>query len=90
MGKVGEREVDAAGPSSSVLVESRRAGIVTLSSLLGKDVAHIGYLSLILGAFLTLGNYGDGGWGFLAFFILWQGAHGASLAPLLRTAARAA
>ncbi len=35
--------------------EDARAGIVTLSSRFGKEVAHIGYLALILGAYLTLG-----------------------------------
>ena len=35
------------------------------------------------GALLELGNFGDR-WGFLAFFVLWQAAYGASLAPLLR------
>jgi hypothetical protein len=35
------------------------------------------------GALLVLGNFADR-WGFLAFFVLWQAAYGASLAPLLR------
>jgi hypothetical protein len=42
------------------------------------------------GALLALANYGDDGWGFLPFFVLWQGAYGASLAPLLRARAPAA
>jgi hypothetical protein len=36
------------------------------------------------GALLAITNYDDSRWGFLAFFVLWQGAYGASLAPLLR------
>lgn len=35
--------------------EDTRAGIVTLSSRLGKDFAHYAYLGLILGAYMTLG-----------------------------------
>ncbi|HEX5240640.1 MAG TPA: LLM class flavin-dependent oxidoreductase [Candidatus Limnocylindrales bacterium] len=35
--------------------EDTRAGIVTLSSRLGKEWAHYGYLALILGAYITLG-----------------------------------
>jgi 1,4-dihydroxy-2-naphthoate octaprenyltransferase len=35
--------------------EDTRAGIVTLSSRLGKDFAHYAYLALILGAYMTLG-----------------------------------
>ncbi|MGZ6270963.1 MAG: LLM class flavin-dependent oxidoreductase [Candidatus Limnocylindrales bacterium] len=35
--------------------EDARAGIVTLSSRYGKDAAHIGYLALILGAYVALG-----------------------------------
>jgi len=35
------------------------------------------------GALLAHGSFADR-WGFLAFFILWQAAYGASLAPLLR------
>ena len=35
--------------------EDARAGVVTLSSYLGKDVAHLGYLTMILGAYVTLG-----------------------------------
>jgi hypothetical protein len=35
------------------------------------------------GALLALANFDDR-WGFLAFFILWQAAYGASLATLLR------
>lgn len=42
------------------------------------------------GALLALANYGDDGWGFLPFFVLWQGAYGASLAPLLQGRASAA
>ncbi|MFI5261073.1 MAG: LLM class flavin-dependent oxidoreductase [Candidatus Limnocylindrales bacterium] len=42
--------------------EDARAGIVTLSSMLGKDAAHLGYLTLILGAFLTLGLGVAVGW----------------------------
>jgi hypothetical protein len=38
------------------------------------------------GALLALANFDDR-WGFLAFFILWQAAYGASLAPLLRAPA---
>jgi len=38
------------------------------------------------GALLGLGS-ADDRWGFLAFFVLWQAAYGASLAPLLRARA---
>ena len=38
------------------------------------------------GALLALANFDDR-WGFLAFFVLWQAAYGASLAPLLRARA---
>ena len=37
----------------------------------------------LAGALLVLGMYDDhNGWGFLAFFVLWQAAYGACLAPL--------
>jgi hypothetical protein len=43
----------------------------------------------IAGALLGLGTLDShNGWGFIAFFVLWQGAYGASLAPLLRDSAR--
>jgi 1,4-dihydroxy-2-naphthoate octaprenyltransferase len=35
--------------------EDSRAGIVTVSSLVGKDAAHYGYVALVLGAYITLG-----------------------------------
>jgi 1,4-dihydroxy-2-naphthoate octaprenyltransferase len=35
--------------------EDTRAGIVTLSSHVGKDWAHYGYVALVLGAYITLG-----------------------------------
>jgi 1,4-dihydroxy-2-naphthoate polyprenyltransferase len=35
--------------------EDARAGIVTLSTRFGKDAAHVGYLALILGAYVALG-----------------------------------
>jgi 1,4-dihydroxy-2-naphthoate octaprenyltransferase len=35
--------------------EDTRAGIVTLSSRLGKEWAHYGYVTLVLGAYITLG-----------------------------------
>ena len=35
--------------------EDTRAGIVTLSSRIGRDWAHYGYLGLVLGAYVTLG-----------------------------------
>jgi 1,4-dihydroxy-2-naphthoate octaprenyltransferase len=35
--------------------EDTRAGIVTMSSRLGRDWAHYGYLALVLGAYVTLG-----------------------------------
>jgi 1,4-dihydroxy-2-naphthoate octaprenyltransferase len=35
--------------------EDTRAGIVTLSSGLGRDWAHYGYLALVIGAYVTLG-----------------------------------
>jgi hypothetical protein len=43
----------------------------------------------IAGALLGLGTLDNhNGWGFVAFFVLWQGAYEASLAPLLRDRAR--
>jgi hypothetical protein len=40
-------------------------------------------VGMLAGALLGLAAFDDhNGWGFLAFFILWQGAYGASLAPL--------
>ena len=41
----------------------------------------------VAGAFLALASFDVKGWAFLAFFILWQAAYGASLAPLLRARA---
>jgi 1,4-dihydroxy-2-naphthoate octaprenyltransferase len=35
--------------------EDTRAGIVTLSSRLGRDVAHYGYIGLVVGAYIALG-----------------------------------
>jgi 1,4-dihydroxy-2-naphthoate octaprenyltransferase len=35
--------------------EDTRAGIVTLSSRIGRDWAHYGYVALVLGAYITLG-----------------------------------
>jgi len=35
--------------------EDTRAGIVTLSSRIGRDWAHYGYVGLVLGAYMTLG-----------------------------------
>jgi 1,4-dihydroxy-2-naphthoate octaprenyltransferase len=35
--------------------EDTRAGIVTLSSRVGRDWAHYGYVALVLGAYMTLG-----------------------------------
>jgi 1,4-dihydroxy-2-naphthoate octaprenyltransferase len=35
--------------------EDTRAGIVTMSSRLGRDWAHYGYLALVIGAYVTLG-----------------------------------
>ena len=38
----------------------------------------------LAGALLVLGMYDDhNGWGFLAFFVLWQAIYGACLAPLM-------
>ena len=42
--------------------EDARAGIVTLSSRFGKDAAYLGYMSLILGAYVTLGVGVAVGW----------------------------
>jgi hypothetical protein len=43
----------------------------------------------LAGALLVLGMLDDhNGWGFLAFFVLWQAAYGACLAPLLNSSAR--
>ena len=42
--------------------EDARAGIVTLSSRFGKDAAYLGYMSLILGAYVTLGIGVAVGW----------------------------
>lgn len=45
----------------------------------------------LAGALLGLGSFDDhNGLGFLAFFVLWQGAYGASLAPMLRASAGSA
>jgi 1,4-dihydroxy-2-naphthoate octaprenyltransferase len=35
--------------------EDTRAGIVTLSSLIGREWAHYAYIALVLGAYITLG-----------------------------------
>ena len=43
----------------------------------------------LAGALLVLGMYDDhNGWGFLAFFVLWQAAYGACLAPLMSSPAQ--
>ena len=43
----------------------------------------------LTGALLGLGTIDDhNGWGFLAFFVLWQGAYGASLAPMVQAGVR--
>jgi hypothetical protein len=43
----------------------------------------------LAGALLGLGSIDDhNGLGFLAFFVLWQGAYGASLAPMLQASAQ--
>jgi 1,4-dihydroxy-2-naphthoate octaprenyltransferase len=42
--------------------EDTRAGIVTLSSRLGRDVAHYGYLALVVGAYIALGLAVVVGW----------------------------
>jgi hypothetical protein len=43
----------------------------------------------LAGALLVLGGIDDhNGWGFLAFFVLWQGAYGASLAPMVQAGAQ--
>jgi hypothetical protein len=41
-------------------------------------------IGTVAGALLGLASLDSRGWGFLAFFVLWQGAYGMSLAPLLR------
>jgi hypothetical protein len=47
-------------------------------------VARSVVVGTLAGALLVLGMYDDhNGWGFLAFFVLWQAAYGASLAPLM-------
>ncbi len=46
-------------------------------------------IGTLAGALLGLGAFGDhNGWGFLAFFVLWQGLYAASLAPLVGDRAR--
>jgi 1,4-dihydroxy-2-naphthoate polyprenyltransferase len=35
--------------------EDTRAGIVTLSARIGREAAHVGYIGLVLGAYMTLG-----------------------------------
>ncbi|MEO8208139.1 MAG: LLM class flavin-dependent oxidoreductase, partial [Chloroflexota bacterium] len=42
--------------------EDTRAGIVTLSSRVGREWAHYGYVALVLGAYMTLGLSVAGGW----------------------------
>jgi len=42
--------------------EDTRAGIVTLSSRIGKEWAHYGYVALVLGAYMTLGLSVAVGW----------------------------
>lgn len=42
--------------------EDTRAGIVTLSSRIGRDWAHYGYIGLVLGAYITLGLAVAFGW----------------------------
>jgi hypothetical protein len=43
----------------------------------------------LAGALLVLGGIDDhNGWGFLAFFVLWQGVYGASLAPMIQAGAK--
>ena len=42
--------------------EDTRAGIVTLSSRLGRDVAHYGYIGLVVGAYVALGLAVVFGW----------------------------
>ncbi len=42
--------------------EDTRAGIVTLSSRIGKEWAHYGYVALVLGAYMTLGLSVAAGW----------------------------
>ena len=48
-------------------------------------------IGTVAGALLGLGSFDDhNGLGFLAFFVLWQGAYGASLAPMVQAGARSA
>ncbi|MEO8462963.1 MAG: LLM class flavin-dependent oxidoreductase [Chloroflexota bacterium] len=42
--------------------EDTRAGIVTLSSRVGREWAHYGYMALVLGAYMTLGLSVAAGW----------------------------
>jgi 1,4-dihydroxy-2-naphthoate octaprenyltransferase len=42
--------------------EDTRAGIVTLSSRLGRDIAHYGYIGLVVGAYIALGLAVVFGW----------------------------
>jgi 1,4-dihydroxy-2-naphthoate polyprenyltransferase len=42
--------------------EDTRAGIVTLSSRIGRDVAHYGYIGLVVGAYVALGMAVVFGW----------------------------
>ena len=48
-------------------------------------------IGTVAGALLGLGSFDDhNGLGFLAFFVLWQGAYGASLAPMVLAGTRSA
>jgi hypothetical protein len=48
-------------------------------------------IGTVAGALLGLGSIDDhNGLGFLAFFVLWQGAYGASLAPMVQAGTRSA
>jgi hypothetical protein len=70
------------------LVGSLLLGLLTkfLLRVPGRLVLHLPVVvGTVAGALLGLGSLDShNGWGFLAFFTIWQAAYGASLAPLLR------
>jgi hypothetical protein len=100
LGNLGEGS-SSGGPSVVEFSISGLPGGLAGSVLLGLATKFLfpvpGYRALVrsivigtlAGALLGLGSFDDhNGWGFLAFFVLWQGLYGASLAPLIGNCAR--
>ena len=100
LGNLGEGS-SSSGPSVVDFSISGLPGGLAGSVLLGLATKFLfpvpGYRALVrsivigtlAGALLGLGSFDDhNGWGWLAFFVLWQGLYGASLAPLLAERAR--